>query len=40
VDIKVDRVKVGNYRTSCYIVAADDKIAVVDPGGEFRKLNI
>jgi glyoxylase-like metal-dependent hydrolase (beta-lactamase superfamily II) len=39
VDIKVNRIKVGEYRTNCYLVTNQDKeTVIIDPGSEPQKI--
>jgi glyoxylase-like metal-dependent hydrolase (beta-lactamase superfamily II) len=39
VDIRVNRIKVGEYRTNCYLVTNKDKeTLIIDPGAEPQKI--
>ena len=37
--MKIDRVIVGNIECNCYIISINDKVLVIDPGDEFKKID-
>ena len=34
----IDTVIVSSYQTNCYILTKNDKVLVIDPGGNFEKI--
>ena len=37
--MKIERVIVGNIDCNCYIISINDKVLVIDPGDEFKKID-
>lgn len=37
--MNIEIVKVGNLRCNCYILSKDNKVLVIDPGDEFKKID-
>ena len=37
--MKIDIVNVSPYVTNCYILTIDNDVLVIDPGGNFEKIN-
>lgn len=37
-DLKIEKIKVGHYRTNCYILTSGADLAILDPGSEAEKI--
>ena len=37
-DIEIKKIKVGEIKTNCYLIYCGDSLAIVDPGGDFEKI--